>query len=354
MIYILLIIFMFTLCFKFQPKSHKSFIQIYYFTLFGLFLFSAFRFGVGCDWIAYQKMFDNAKGIDWLFIQKVRDPLFWTLLRWANNMDLSYPFINIISSAIFFIGVHILARRQPNPLSFLVLMFPILIINMPMSAIRQGAAIGLICIALVAIIDKRPIHFLLWGFLAAGFHTSALAIIALLPFATGRFNYTRFVIAALLACLVLIILFYSGSAERASSVYIGTHREAYGAPYRIGMLTLSALYFLLFVKKKWQQTFPQDYNIVILGVIGMILIVFLVPVSTIISDRYGYYLIPLQAMIFARLPYLRFKSNQWLYCVLPYLGLFITFIIWTQISYHFNACYIPYDSWIFGLPSTIE
>lgn len=352
MIYIVLIIFMFTLSLIFQNKSHKSLIHIYYFTLFGLFLFSAFRFEVGCDWVTYQKMFYNAKGIDWLFIPKLRDPLFWTLLKWTNYMDFSYPFINIFCSAIFFIGVHILARRQPNPLNFLVLMFPILIINMPMSAIRQGAAIGLICIAFAAIIDKRPIRFLLWGFLATGFHTSALPVIALLPFATGRFNYKRIVIAALLACLIFIILFYTGSGERASSVYVGANREAYGAPYRIGMLTLSALYFLLFVKKKWQQTFPQDYNITLLGVIGMILIVFLVPVSTIISDRYGYYLIPIQAMIFARLPYLRFKSNQQLYCALPYLGLFIAFIIWTQISYHFNTCYIPYENWIFGLPST--
>ena len=349
MIYILLIIFIFILSYKFQFKSRRSYIWIYYFILFGLFLFSAFRFEVGCDWFSYQAMFDVAKEVDWLFVLGVRDPLFWTLQKWTHIMDLPYPVINISSSAIFFIGVHILARRQLNPLVFLTLMFPILIINMPMSAVRQGAAIGLICIAIVAIIDKRPKQFLLWVFLATGFHVSAFAFIALLPFSTGKYNKINYMVAALLVCFVTIILFYTGSASRASSVYIGTDRIAYGAPYRIGMLALSALFFLLFIKKKWQQNFPQDYNIVKIGALGMLMLIFLVPMSTLITDRYGYYLIPFQAMIFARLPYFSFKSNKLLICLLPYLGLFVVFIVWTQISYHFNRCYIPYDNWIFGL-----
>ena len=72
-------------------------------------------------------------------------------------MGLPLPSFAIsLSSAIFFLGVHVLARRQPDPLGFLVLLFPILIINMPMSGIRQGAAIGLLCIAFVAFIDRRP------------------------------------------------------------------------------------------------------------------------------------------------------------------------------------------------------
>lgn len=347
---------MFALSFKFQSNSRKSYTKIYYFVFFGLFLFSAFRYEVGCDWFSYINMFEKGASLDifsWSFIQRERDQLFWILIIWLNNMNIPYPFINVISSAIFFTGVHILARRQPSPLSFLVLLFPFLIINMPMSGIRQGAAIGLICIALVAIIDKRPKHFLLWVFLATGLHVSALVFLALLPFATGRYTnakYTiaKYTLAALLTALVVIVLFYTGSVTRVTNVYIeDVDRQAFGAPYRIGMLTLTALYFFLFAKKKWQQNFPQDYEIIKLSALGMILLIFLVPVSSIISDRYGYYLILFQAMIFARLPYLPFKSNQLLYCILPYLGLLCTFVYWTESSYHFNKCYLPYANWIF-------
>ena len=114
-------------------------------------------------------------------------------------MGLPYPVANIASSAVFFLGVHVLARRQPDPLGFLVLMFPILIINMPMSAIRQGAAIGLLCIAFVAFSDRRPLWFAFWVVLAAGFHISVLIFMLLLPVATGRYTRNRLLLAAFLA-----------------------------------------------------------------------------------------------------------------------------------------------------------
>ena len=133
--------------------------QIYFIVLAALFVFSAFRFQVGCDWSGYYNQYLQASNIDWTFIANSREPIWWAILGWIRDMGLPYPVANIASSAVFFLGVHVLARRQPDPLGFLVLLFPILIINMPMSGIRQGAAIGLLCIAFVAFIDRRPVWF---------------------------------------------------------------------------------------------------------------------------------------------------------------------------------------------------
>ena len=82
----------------------------------------------------------------------------------------------------------------------------------------------------------------------------------------------------------------------------------------------------------------------------MIMIILLISISTIISDRYAYYLIPIQAIIFARIPYLPFKSHHSFHSSLPYVCLLLVLIVWTQTSWHFEECYIPYKSWIFGLP----
>ncbi|MCF7728063.1 EpsG family protein [Sulfitobacter sp. M22] len=324
--------------------------QVYYVVLWALFLFSAFRFQVGCDWSGYYYQYLAATTTDWSLIFNRRDPIWWAVLGWLKDMGLPYPVANVASSAVFFIGVHVLARRQPDPLGFLVLLLPILIINMPMSAIRQGAAIGLLCIGFAAFIDRRPIRFALWVVIAAGFHSSASIFLLLLPIATGRYTKTRLLMAAILAILGALLLISGDSAEVASSRYIETGREAFGAVFRVGILGMSALYFFLFVRKKWMQTFPQDYSIVSIGAIGMALAFLLIPVSTVIADRFGYYLIPIQAMIFARLPYLPFKSNHALHSALPYIMLLLVFGIWTQFSGHFQQCYIPYNSWIFGLP----
>ncbi len=324
--------------------------QVYFAVLGALFVFSAFRYRVGCDWSGYYYQYLAADNFDWSSITEIREPIWWAILGWIQDMDLTYPVANIASSAIFFLGVHVLARRQPDPLGFLVLLFPILIINMPMSGIRQGAAIGLLCIAFVAFIDRRPFWFALWVVLAAGFHDSALIFMLLLPVATGRYTRNRLLLAAVLAVPGAFFLATSEAAEVATSRYIGTGVEAFGAAFRVGFLGLSALYFFLYVRKKWLRTWPHDYSLASVGAIGMALAFLLMPVSTVIGDRFGYYLIPIQAMIFARLPFLPFRANAAMHSALPYLALLLVFTVWTQLSWHFKQCYIPYQSWIFGFP----
>lgn len=324
--------------------------QIYFLVLAALFVFSAFRYQVGCDWSGYYNQYLIATNLDWSSITGTREPIWWAILGLIKSLGLPYPVANIASSAIFFLGAHVLARRQPDPLGFLVLLFPILIINMPMSGIRQGAAIGLLCIAFVAFIDRRPFRFALWIVLAAGFHSSAMIFMLLLPVATGRYTLKRLMLAGILALPGALFLASSDAAELAKSRYVGTGVDAAGAVFRLGILGLSALYFFLFVRKKWKQTWPQDYSLASIGAIGMTLALLLVPVSTVIGDRIGYYLIPIQAMIFARLPFLPFRANAALHSALPYMGLLLVFTVWSQLSSHFEQCYIPYQSWLFGIP----
>lgn len=218
------------------------------------------------------------------------------------------------------------------------------------SVVRQGAAIGLICIAFTAFIDRRPVRFTLWVILAAGFHASALIFLLLLPVATGRYTRSRLILAAILAIPGAFLLATSDAGGVATSRYVDTGREAFGAVFRVGILGLSALYFFWFVRRKWMGSFPQDYSLASIGAIGMVLAFLLLPVSSIISDRFGYYLIPIQVMIFARIPYLPYQVNKSFHAALPYVGLLLFFIVWTQLSWHFQKCYIPYDTWIFGLP----
>lgn len=325
--------------------------QFYYIVLWGLFLFSAFRFQVGCDWSGYYHQFLVAQNIEWSFVTGSREPIWWAILGGIQAIGLPYPVVNIFSSTVFFAGIHMLARRQPDPLGFLILLFPILIINMPMSGIRQGAAIGLICIAFVAFIDRRPLWFGFWVIIGSGFHSSALVFILLLPVATGRYTKSRLILAAFLAIPGAYFLASGENGEVANSRYIGTNVEAFGAIFRLGILGLSAVYFFLFLRKKWVRYFPHDYNIASIGALGMSLTLFILPLSSVIGDRFGYYLIPIQAMIFARIPYLYFKSNHALYSSFPYLMLLLVFGVWSQFSGHFHQCYIPYNSWLFGLPS---
>lgn len=326
-------------------------VQIYYVVLFGLYLFSAFRYQVGCDWSGYYFQYIGAANMDWSSLTSIREPIWWAILAGINQAGLPYPVANVVSSAVFFIGVHCMARRQPDPLAFLVLLFPILIINMPMSGIRQGAAIGLLCIAFLALIDRRPLRLVFWVALAGGFHASALIFMLLLPVATGRYTRGRLLLSAILALPGAYILASSEAAELATSRYIDTGIDAAGAAFRVAIIGLSSLYFFLFLRKKWQITWPADYSLVSMGAIGMALAFLLVPISTVIADRFTYYLIPIQAMIFARIPFLPIRANAALVASLPYFGLLLVFAVWSRLSMHFQKCYIPYQTWLLGFPA---
>lgn len=330
-----------------QGRRNK---QTYLVVLFGLFIFSAFRYLVGCDWSGYYYQYEAAYDLEWSTLASMREPLWWALLAWINLGDFPYPVVNITSSAVFFVGIHIFARTQPDPLSFLVLLFPILIINMPMSGIRQGAAIGLICIALTSFTNRQPLRFAFWVLLAAGFHSSAIIFMLLLPLSAGRYTSVRLFVTVLLSLPGLYVLASTESAVIASSRYINTDIDAAGAAFRVSLLGLSALYYFLFVRNKWLITWPRDYFLISIGSIGMGLAVLLIPVSTVIADRLGYYLIPIQTMLFARLPFLPFQKNTAIHSAFPYLGLLFVFIVWSQASSIFEQCYIPYQTWIFGFP----
>ena len=226
---------------RYALTQHRAlYKEVYFIVLASLFLFSAFRYEVGCDWSGYYYQYLGAEDASWSSIAAIREPIWWAILISVTSSGLPYPVINIVSSALFFLGIHVLARRQPDPLGFLVLLFPILIINMPMSGIRQGAAIGLLCIAFVAFIDRRPLRFALWVLLATGFHSSAFIFMLLLPISAGRYTRRRLLVSALLAIPGMTLLAYSSAVETAINIYVGTEIESAGAAFRVGILGLSA------------------------------------------------------------------------------------------------------------------
>lgn len=329
-------------CGRAGPSSRTF---LYYVCLYGLFLFSAYRFYVGCDWIGYFINFHTLE--PFTFDLMTKDIAHWALIEFVHYLELPYTYLNVFTSCIFFYGVHRLAKRQPDRLAFLVLTFPILIINMPMSAIKQGAAIGFLCLAFVAFLDRRMIFYVMWILAGSLFHSSILAFLLLAPFVRGTFNRRNLLIGLALALPGAYGLSQTESAQVAEVRYVTGGGDAAGAVFRLGILLLSGLFFLFSVAPKWRVQFPDDYKLVLIGAWMMTGFFSLYFVSSVIGDRFGYYLIPLQAMIFARLPYLNMGRSTQFIAVLPYMLLTLVFLVWTQKSRHFNDCYIPY-SFSFG------
>lgn len=324
--------------------------QLYIPLLIGLFVFAAFRFEVGCDWTGYLNQFEFYRFSTFDDAFGNRESLWLILFAAQHALGLSYPWINVFSSLVFFGGVHVLARRQPDPVAFIILLFPILILNMPMSGIRQGAAIGVVCIAFSEFNNRSTLKFVLYIIIASMLHSSAIILLLLSPFVTGAYYWRRFALAALLAIPGLFAIAAGDDAELARSRYIGTSVDAAGALFRVGLLTITAAFFFLIVRRKWASAFPQDYNLVRAGSLIMAGLIFLVPISSVIGDRLGYYFIPIQTIILSRLPFFPERRLNPLYIAAPYIALTTTLAVWVTMSPLFAKCYTPYNSWIIGFP----
>lgn len=322
--------------------------QIYWGLLIGLFLFSAFRFRVGCDWSNYYLNFVISEGLSFDEALQRSEPVWWLIQIAFNKWGLPYPAVNVLTSAIFFIGVHALARRQPDRLGFLVMLFPILIINMPMSGIRQAAAIGFLCLGFVAFVDRKPVQFVMWLLAGSTFHASALFFLLLAPVATGKYTRQRLVFSVLLALPGAYFMAQTDSAQLAVDRYVDTGVDAFGAVFRVGILALTGAFFFIYLQRRWATQFIADYGLASVAAWMMLALFPIVGVSTVIADRFGYYLIPVQAMMFARIPYIKGLANRPFFAIAPFLGLALVFLVWTSLSSLFDACYVPYQSWLFG------
>lgn len=327
--------------------------QIYPIVLVFLFLLCAFRFEVGCDWSNYRNQFHvgrSFEGVD--HVWQIRDPLWWLLIDLIKRLGLSYEWLNITATLVFFVGLHVLARRQPDRLAFLVLLFPILMVNIGMSGIRQAAAIGFVCMAYVAFVDKRFIKFVAFIFLAAAIHSSAMAFFLLAPLVTGAYTPARLALAALLAVPGTVLIIQSAAADLAISRYVGTGIDAAGAVFRVGLVGLTGLVFFFLLRGPWLKTKFPDYRLVSVGSLGMVALAALLPLSTVIADRMSYYFVPIQAIILARIPFLPLGRDKSVYALLAYSALGLVLAAWIALSSHYQKCYVPYQTWLFGTPGS--
>ena len=149
------------------------------------------------------------------------EPAYWLLLVQIHKAGLDYPYLNLVMAIPFFWGLVALARRQPDPLAFLVLSFPVLIINMPMSAIRQAAAIGFVCLAIIAFQDRKLIRYVTMIVAGSLFHMSAIVFLALAPFVKFRLTRGTLLLSGMLA-LPGAYFMLAKTAEFYSDRYIGT------------------------------------------------------------------------------------------------------------------------------------
>jgi hypothetical protein len=321
-----------------RPYRHA----IYYLALAFLFLFVAYRYEVGCDWAGYLRLYNSAAVLELGDALRMREPLFWAANALLHRWRLDYETINVVAAGIYFFGFHRIAVRQPDRLGLLILSFPILILHIPMSGIRQAMALGILCLAYCAFIDRKPVRYVFFVALAAGFHTSAIAFLAMAPFMFGQLSWRKAAICALAAAPILFLVADQSDFDMYTARYApGSGPDAAGAPFRTGALAAGGLIFIFFLKERWRQNSPADFNLMLIGAVLLTAAFPIALASSVIGDRVGYYFSIFQMIILARIPYM--IRNPMLHPA-PYLAAGAMLTVWIQSSSLFRVCYMPYSN----------
>jgi hypothetical protein len=310
--------------------------------------FIGLRRWVGCDYGGYLVIWNSTMyGNPWYS----GEPGFALLLWGVQQLGLDYSILNLLAAALFLFGMIKLALREPNPLAIVALSFPIIIVHLAMSAIRQAIALAFVMIAYRFVVERRGILFAIFVLLAGSFHYTALVFLPMLALAFQK--RSPFLLGAL-AVLWIAGVAYMGpqTVEVYRSRYLaaaaGAEPTAAGGIFRAAAVSAAGVIFFLYAQNRWKTVFPQDFVIIRYFAGATLLLVPLTVLSSVIGDRIGYYLMPAQAIIFARLPFLERVRSQPHWTAVPYIILFTFLVVWIWLSPLAGICYTPYDNHLFG------
>jgi hypothetical protein len=308
-----------------------------------LVLIVGFRHQVGADWIHYIEPLERALQLDWLEGTMAGGDPAYGLLTWLSaHFGGGVYLVNLVCAMVFVWGLIVFSLNSPQPWLTLCVAVPYLVIVVALGYTRQGVAIGLAMIGLVALHQGLLYRFAAWLVVAALFHKSALILLPLAVF-SGRKNWGA-VLGVLVIAGLMYVLLLAEYVEFLVAGYLTAKYESSGAAIRIAMNALPAAIFILLRKRFDLNPAQQSFwTWMSLGALAFILLLAISPSSTAV-DRVALYWIPLQLFVWSRLPQAMGQragtQRQWLALVLVYA--FAVQFVWLFFSDHSYA-WLPYQ-----------
>ena len=314
-----------------------------------LVLFAGTRFEVGCDWAGYLLRFNSLyQGESWASVIQQPEAGFHLLNFAVIDASFGYGAMILIASVIYIFCLVRFSQIAPRPLDVLILMYPILVLQLGMSGLRQALALGLLLLAFRAFVERSRIMIVVWVLLASTFHTSALIFLPLALIAARQFSFRR-VIASLVLLIPVALVLMGERIGLYEARYIeqefGENSSA-GAWYRYA---LALIPFLGFEWKKGlvEQKFPHLYPLLRLFSLITIGLVFIGGLSSVALHRLGFYVLPVSILAMVCVADVAFSRGSREFArALPFVAYGLYMVVWFSSSRHASLCYVPYQSWL--------
>lgn len=315
-----------------------------FFLISGLFLvwFMGFRYETGCDYTGYLNRWVNFRPpTDLNALFQGEEAGFAFLMGSIKALGLEYTWLNVAASAILVTCyIRFASEHRFAPL-ILALLFPVIIIQLGMSGIRQALAGAFLMLAFNAFARTDRLWTAFWVLVGMQFHASVVMFLPIALLAGRKVNTVRLAMSlAVLGPVASLLL--ADRFDTYQSRYIEGTVTSGGAIIRYALVLLPVPLFFVY-QNKVQKIFPKVFPLLKLGSLIILSLAPLVVLSSIALHRLNYYVMPLSILlcvyvgsIVARKP-----SEGHGLAVLAY-GSYSFF--WFLSSRHALSCYLPYEN----------
>ncbi len=318
-----------------------------YFLVVGLFLvwFMGFRYETGCDYLAYLHRWTYYFPLANISETLQEDEAgFLLLMGLVQVSGLDFEWLNVTASVILVLCYIRFASGHPYSPLILALLFPVIIIQLGMSGIRQALAGAFLMLAFNAFSKKQKLMTALLILIGMQFHTS---VVIFLPFAflAGREVNTMKLAASMAILGPIAAVLVADRFETYESRYIENTVTSGGAVIRYALILLPVPVAIAY-RDKLKKYFPDVYPLLKMGILTILALAPLVVLSSLALHRLNFYVMPLSILLMTYTGAILFKKQIHGH----YLAAFIYgaySLFWFLISKHATLCYVPYqNTWL--------
>lgn len=347
--YVYLIIYALVATFAyFAERRENSRSLAYAFSVFIVF-FAGTREEVGCDYDAYLGRFLYS-----YHDMTLRDAFnsgeggFHLLNIGVHELGYTFSSLLLVCAVLYVFGLTRFAHLAARPLSLLALSFPVLILQLGMSGLRQALATAFLMNAWCSFVKKQRIGVLVWVVIATQFHTSAIIFLPVVLLVGRKISSVQLALAVLLIGPIVAVLL-----ENRLEVYDDRYvTQIYGEQSSSGAWFRYVLTLVPFALFTWQwrpvkNNFPELFELIRLFTYVAFALAPAGAISSVALHRLTFYVMPVSLLTLLCVSESMFDpQSEKLGTAIPFIayGAYIT--VWFTQSAHAASCYVPYNSWI--------
>lgn len=316
--------------------------------LFGFVVFytllAGLRQDVGGDWLNYEVIYDDIRLDSLSYALAATDPLYG-LLNWISaKFGTEVYLVNGICGFLLVWGVVAATGRLREPWLAIAMSVPYLLIVVGLGYVRQGAAIGMLLLAVSSFERGRIVRTIIMLFMAVGFHSTAVMVFPLFAWAMAR-RYRILAVLFIGLSVATYFLIVVPRIDQFDAGYIQAEYDSAGATARVLMSAIPGALVLLRFRHfgLGLRTRTVWISMAVASVIALGALV-VSPSSTAV-DRAALFFSPIQMAVFGEFRSLSNLSNR---APLIYRAALIVLAAFVQVVwlvYATNAPFwVPYHS----------